>query len=321
MNVFELIPQFPLEIAIPYRFIVNTKQEFINRINMYNGYKRIFYSLYSKQHLIIDKVFLDLDSNKSYDNVIKLHNWCTEKDYKHSVIFSGGGFHFYFYTNKKEYKNPKLMLLQTQHKIAQINNLSIGDPVNSDIDNHIVGDIARVVTLPGSYNIKRRKYAQSLSESELMSGIENIKQNNRQSFTIHTYGSKLLNLEDFAFDVIEENVENYNNIDIKLQENNKDIKDLPKCLHQILLDVNSLDDWRGRWIATCLLQEHGYTNDAIDKLAKKYFSAIKRTDNYRNNYEHWKKVKVLEYSERQICPSCDILIREGRCPKKCRWYK
>ena len=86
------------------RIVVKDEKEYKDFIKMYNGKMNLFTSVYDYKHftsnrgleysIIIDRIFLDFDAHgdeKSmpllYQDVLKMHNWLSEKDYKHNISF------------------------------------------------------------------------------------------------------------------------------------------------------------------------------------------------------------------------------------------
>lgn len=325
----ELFPQYPFETAMPYRITVNNKNKLYSLINNINGIKRLYYSLYNidkeyRKNPNIDKIFFDLDSNNSVENIKKMHKWAKKYDYKHLIIFSGGGFHFYIFTKNGDFlRDSKSALTQAHHDIAKEIGLTIGEPKFADIDNHIIGDIQRIATIPNTYNVKRKKFAIPV-EIEMLENIEDLKTRaTKQKFNYTIYGTQLFDMKKYQ-EIDSRNVssefKDFKKIDLHIDD--QDIENLPPCVQQILLNLNDKGNWKGRYYTTCILLDMGYELNYIDNLAKKYFSKVKRSDNLKDNYHHYCKVKVLELATRRgdMSPSCIKLNNEGYCPGKCKWY-
>jgi hypothetical protein len=328
-NVTTLFPKGVFEIGIPFRKVVHSKCEALNIVNEYNGMKRIFFSLYEmdnnpvRESPILSHIWFDFDSNKSQENTIKLHEWCKEKDIEHLCVFSGGGFHFYIFTDKQKINNSKNALMKIHHDIMNELKFTYGDNHECDVDGHIIGDIARIVTIPGTYNVKRKKYAISLKEEELYKSLEEIKKlADKQRCEIFIYGKNKFSLDKYR-DI--ENNYNYKSLQIcetAIDFNcDEDINKFPPCIKRILINEDESGNWKGRWYATLFMQEYGLNDEQIDMIAKKYFGAIKRTDNLLTNYHHWKKLKICNTSKDKVFPKCDLLYQQGFCKGKCKWYK
>lgn len=328
MNCLSLLPPEPFEL-FSYRTKIYNVNEGIKLINQYNGVKRVFYSLYSldenfsHKNPVIDKIFFDFDSDKGHENVIKLHDWCNSKNLKHTCIFSGGGFHFYIFTNKLRLQHSKEALLQIHKDIMKELNFTYGESKTCDVDSHIVGDVARIATLPGTFNVKRGRYAIGLTEDEIYLSTDEIRQLAlSQRSHISIIGKELFDLTPFIDVKQQQNdiemMDCSNNITFNTEE---DIKKFPPCVQKILLNIDESGDWKARWIATAFMHEYGLNDEQIEEMAKKYFGAAKRTDKYKNNYNHWKAVKVLHYAKTNIFPKCENMHAEGRCTGKCKWYR
>ena len=324
MSLKNIFPSFPFEIAFPARVKVYDWQDVAYYVNKWNGIKRLYYSLYSvSEDAVLDKVWFDFDSHKAYDIVLKFHDWLKSKNVKHSVVFSGGGFHLYIFI--KPVKLDRNTLYQAHwHFINALGLKVISDPHESDVDSHILGDVRRVATIPGTFNIRRKRFAIALTEDELMSGLDKIQDlaKHTQRFEVPVIGNELYVLENVSNSAVKTaNIElPAVNIDLPATD---ELKMFPPCVQAILLNVNELGDWRGRWYATTFMVEMGLTDDQIDALAKKYFGKVKRSDRLGTNYDHWKRVKVLEYVKRNgnVSMSCNQMMMEGRCPGKCKWYR
>jgi hypothetical protein len=224
--------------------------------------------------------------------------------------------------NGDKLKNPKYALKNAQEFIAKENALSIGkDPKVDDIDFHIIGDIARVSRCPGTLDINRNIYCQSITKESLNYSLETLKTlAKKQSNIIYWYGENLLDIS--KFDTISDKIV----LDIPTADyeykNFDGILDLPPCIQDILDNKNEKGNWRGRWLVTLYLKELGFPRNFVDNLAKKHFGRVKRTDILCTNYAHYNMVKCLNlvYSDGNlIFPSCEKMFSEGFCDGKCKF--
>ena len=99
--------EFPREMGFPHRNgIVYNVSQFIDKVNRYNGRTTVFTSLYPFDYINsngkpdydsarIQHIYFDLDNTKSLEITRKMHEYLLEKDLRHSIFFSGGGFHVY----------------------------------------------------------------------------------------------------------------------------------------------------------------------------------------------------------------------------------
>lgn len=201
--MLELFDEFPREVASPTRFFVKSKKEFLEFINKNNGKKRLFTSLYKydpiNAKVNITSIWFDLDSDKSFENIKKIHEWAKQHNYKHIMFFSGGGFHFYILaSNGDKLKDPKQALYNCHKHIAEEVGLTIGESETFDIDWHIIGDVRRVVTIPGTYNTRRKKYCICITEEDLEKGLEYIKEKaSKPSLHFRYYGKKFFDVSEF----------------------------------------------------------------------------------------------------------------------------
>jgi len=328
----ELIPTFPRQVAIPHRILCYEKDDFYSYINRVNGViKKIYFSILScsKDNSFtdtkIDKIFFDLDSPTSLINARKLSEYCNKNNYRHTVIFSTGGFWVYIRTkNYENLINPKHALKQSQLAVANELNMTVGNEKECDIDHHIIGDICRVGRMPGTYDINRKLYCISLSKEEIQLTKEEIKKLAiKQRNKIFWYGQDALDISihDSKFtpdEYIEMPEYEYN------YQNSDNLSNFfPPCIIDILNDVESKGNWRGRWLVTLFMKEKGFPYKLTKDIARKYFSKRPRTDSLGNNYNHWLKVKCLDlvYNNPElIFPSCETLFTEGFCKGKCKFY-
>jgi hypothetical protein len=334
MHILKLLfPTPPFEIALPYRIYCKNYKEAFKIINQNNGHKRVFYSLYEfdtahhRHNPQLTKIFFDFDSQNCFDNIVKFAKWCNKNNYRHLIVFSGGGFHAYLFTkNFDKITDAKTALYAIQHDVCKELGFSIGESKLADVDDKIIGDISRIATIPGSFNTKRKKFAIPVNSRDLINDkltYESI----RELAKVQTIGCSITETDcyDIAkYEHVKQTVK-YGFKEFKDKQNvevtDKDLQDFPPCIQNILLDKNKKGDWKGRWICVTWLINANYSAKCIDALAKKYFGAVNRTDNFKNNYNHFKKVKTLELAIKRedIFPSCHKLNELGYCPHLCKW--
>lgn len=322
-----LYSQFPRQIAYPYRRIVN-KKEFYSIINNLNGKVRVFSSVYNyvgdrtvdRINLDLDKIFFDFDGDNALENARVLGSWLIMHNYKFILLYSGGGFHVYLFTeNYKVIENKKSCLLNI-HKWF-IRNLGL------QIDRTIVGDIARVATIPNTWNTKRKRFCIPVTLDDIDKGIEYInKLAENQRFDYESYGSKL-------FDVTP-HISNDMSIDCEIEVNESMIKDinndellkeLPLCISSLLYKgISTRVGWRGRYLIYCYFRDSGIPYGNACNIINKYLVTTKngKTESYHSLIEENQGKKIYERDE-SMFPSCESLKREGYCPingfcNKCR---
>ena len=325
----DLLTNFPMQVAFPERITVFSMSEFFEIVNKYNGIKsKMYFSLYNCTddgrfiNPIIDKIAFDLDYKGALESARKLSKYCMDNNLKHTVIFSTGGFWVYIKSKEVRLDYPKDALKNIQHDIAKRVGLSIGEPKDSDIDHHIIGDIARVSRMPGTLDVHRQLYAQSITQEMLQLTLEEIKILAKiQNTNMYWYGEKLLDLKPYDDTPIKIKTE-IPELDIIMNTDDEFLNKLPPCIIKIL-SQKEFGTWKGRWLAVLYLKERGFPINIVEKICEKYFGKMPRDDNLRNNWEHMKKVRTVDLVFRrndQVMPDCETLYRENWCPGKCKYH-
>jgi len=308
-----LYNKFPREFARPYRIKVNNMNELSDLINKTNGTTRCFATVYDyhdkNRTPSITSVFIDLDDGIS--NARKIHKWLIERNIKHVVIFSGKGFHIYVFT---EETTDKTELRGFQFYLEK--------ELDVTVDHQVVGDLARIATIPFTLNTKRMRYAIPLSGDELLSlseeQISEIAKQQRKSYKIE--GEKLLKLEGYS-KFFTNNLQNAQvNEDVIAEvKDDKFLSSLPKCVAYHLKKGNP--NHRERGVIITYLMETGYTLKMIDSVLKKYLISEKYyhcVGKIHERYNGKKCENQLEYVYRKkgddwFFPSHQTLVQNGFC--------
>lgn len=328
-----LIKNFPAQIAAPYRVTCRTESQFYKTFNALNGIKpKIFFSLYNCNNAgkfinpNIDKIAFDIDCENSLKIVRKIDKYCDALNLKRTFIFSTGGFWAYIFTsNGTDLEYPKNALKNSQIKIIEDigltykerNKRNLIDPHMNDIDFHILGDIARVARMPGSFDKNRKRFCISVSKTDLSKGMEHIiEKSKRQSFDLYVYGENLLDLKKY-----DEQPSIIESTDIPDFDYSYKRTGIPPCVWS-WITVREKAVYRARYFATVWLKEYGWTKTMIRKLLKENYENFPRTDGLNNNWEHYKKVKVLDlvFEKDLTFPTCQHLYVEGLCDGKCKYF-
>jgi len=316
---------FPRQIGVPYRINAMSKKDFYENVNKHNGKRRVFATIFNyvnssqQQPLLIDKVWFDMDSENGFENLKKLHAWAKENSYKHLLVFSGGGFHFYLLTkNFDDLQNPKFALREVQEFIANTNKLTIGRPDIADIDEHIRGNVAQIATVPNTFNTRRRRYCIPLTEEDLEKGKEHIRQKAKsQAFDFVWYGTELFDISTYdghpSIGKIEE-------LGIELQDrigNDVELSRLPPCISaKFLCEYVS---FRDRYHMYTWLRDLGYTIKQIETLIVKYWSDIDGGPTAKSLAEYiLKRRQINKVFDREdvLAANCETLRMENFCVKK-----
>lgn len=326
----ELIPTFPRQVAFPDRRTCKTKREFYKLLNKVNGIKRkIYFSLYSCntngefENPIIDKLGFDIDGEikNVINTTLTIHNYCRKNNYRHCILFSTGGCWIFMKTkNYEKIKYPKDALRQAQEYICNHNKLSFGINKTDNLDSHIFGDIKRVGRMPGTYDTQRKKYCVSITPDDLHNNLRGV--GLEQSNKIIWYGEKGFDISQFDRPITTEFPEIPEGEEREIDD--EFLSKFPPCIIDILQDNQSRGNYRGRWIFTIFAKEACcFSKSFTDKIANKYFGAVQRTDAIRNNYIHYKMVKVLDLvynNDNYFFPTCEKLYMDGFCDGKCKKY-
>ena len=201
---------FPREMGFPARNgIVYNIQEFLDKINKFNGKSTVFTSLYafsliSENHINyesakVKQLFFDFDNEGCLNCVRKFHNYLIEKDLMHCIFFSGGGFHVYVAVEYPNFlKNKKISVTNAQINLTDILGFKIGINEDSDVDAHIIGNVAQLVRVPNTFNLKRRVFCIPISSEDLKLSFEEIKEKAKtQNPKIYIYGKKFFDISPF----------------------------------------------------------------------------------------------------------------------------
>jgi hypothetical protein len=312
-----LYNRFPRQVSLPKRATVN-KYDFYRIINQYNGKVRIFSSVYNytgeSSNIALDKIFFDFDGDSAIDNLKAMVDYLVEKDIKFLPLFSGGGFHVYVFTKNYEYvTNKKTCLLNAHHHIkhqAQI-----------QFDTAIIGDLARVATVPNTWNNKRERFCIPVSLDDISKGYDYISERAKiQQFSYCLYGTKLFDIEPF------DTFENQYNIqlveideDVRgLIDSDKILKELPPCISGMLANGNTKRvGYRGRYLIITYLRDKGVVPNDTKDILEKYLTTVKKgKTEAKHCIEDERQVNYLYFQNTDTFPFCETLKREGYCPDK-----
>lgn len=331
MSEMDFAERFPREVGMPQRVgIINNIDEYVTWINLYNTKANLYTSIFSFKEIngnkpiyssaVVDKLFFDVDSKDfqdketgAYNEMLKLHKYCTNKQLMHSVLFSGRGFHIYIYTKVNSLKSPKWALFNAQDAIQK--------ELNLQFDTQVKGDLARIARIPGTLNLRSMRYCIPLTDQYLQ-GSENIKEifelSQRQFFhpdVVH--GKHRVDLNKFDTEPKMEFNIKLSEIDVKIGDDdmNKMIEYMPDCIKMLLLNKDC--NYKQRFEIILFLKEGlGFSyNETVDILRKTLSE---------------RKFKHMLYAEKQVdyvykrndlfFPNCETLAAEGFCPHRCSKY-
>lgn len=326
-----LIKDFPRQIAIPYRLLMKDYASFNAFINQNNGLKTLYSSVYncnndnSFGNAKLSKIFFDFDDGTdSIADVLRLSDFCIKNNWKHTIMFSGRkGFHVYVFT--KDYdglKYPKDALTNSHDFFIKECNLNM--------DMHIRGNISQTARIPNTWHLSGRRFCIPVAREDLKVGFEYIKEKAKQQTGDFFYYC------DGFFDIKEHDKQIFfrSSVDVpecsyELNTEDSVISRFLPCVQFWLLDkehpetMDNMGDWRARFAFAVYCNAICLPKSMCNSLAKKYFGAVKRKDRLKNNYSHFRMVKVLDYAyERDnTLQNCETLWTQGLCPGKCNKYK
>jgi hypothetical protein len=338
--------KFPRKIAHPNKVVCLNKQEFINRYNMLNGIvDKLYVGLYScledgsTTEVELDVIAFDIDDidkPEQFNNLMILHNKLLDLDWKHTVMYSTKGAWIFVDCIPRKYtKNlAKGKLAAMQEKIIEGTSLYFGEAHSSPLDKAIRGDIERVVRMPTSYDLSRKKNAIFLTEEDLLKGHEHI-----SKLSENVTKERLYMVPKFGFK-IEIDPDNISAVRVNLSniiempeyeykyELPKDINEfqeiflnnLPECIREWITNKD-VATWQARAYTTLYLREKGFTINQVKSILKPFYEKMPRTDNLKNNWEHYEKVMCAEliFNRRDLkYPNCKNLWENGLCKGKCK---
>jgi len=305
-----LIGNFPREVGFPERQMCPDKKTFYHLINKYNKKKNLYWAVYQcdkdrkYDRSSINIIFFDFDSSKAFVDICKLHNYCSEQDIKHMMVFSGGGYHFYIFARTGErLQCNKTALLNAHNFFCNMLSLSI--------DPHVKGDVARISRVPNTWNRKRQKYCIPLALKDLKKGDEFIRDKAKeQNFSYKYYGKKLLNMKQFDNGKSGDNVINKLDADI-LKEIKEDdlLKELPLCIASML--KKGSPGWRERFFIILWFMNKGYLKNETIEILKVFLTPEK----FRHCVIEEKQVDYLYSKYELLFPRCESIRAEGYCVK------
>lgn len=275
-----LFNRFPREFGVKRTF-VKDNETFVTLINKFNGIKDCYSSIYpiiarGKRNITsVDKIFFDLDKHSScWGSTYKLHNWLIAHNYKHIILLSGGGFHVYVFTVENTLKHPKQAIYNAQHHITKQAGITIGKPNKADVDEHVIGDVARIARIPNTWNLKRKRFCIYITPEDLNKSFEDIKQIAKtQRFETYTFGNELFDLTPFDTEpaitqdiIVLDTPDALNNVE-------NCMKLLPPLIRRLLLSGSC--GWNDRYIQVLAMRESGLPYKTAVELCRKHWSPQK----------------------------------------------
>ena len=176
---------FPRSMGIPRQFPIGSWSEFLHFMNMYNGKTRVFCSLYnSGDRQYIPFLWFDFDGYSHLENIRYYHQQFIKHNIIHSVIMSGGGFHLYVWN--------KPFLTDSSECFSSAKKNCIDEFLLEGYDETSIGDLKRIVGVPGTLNTKRGYFVTSLTSEQLELPLDLLLECcKKPNVNMYVYGSKL----------------------------------------------------------------------------------------------------------------------------------
>lgn len=309
---------FPRQIGFKgNRIIVQNKQQFIDIVNNYNGKVRIFGSVYNytpeEEHkVIVDKVFIDLDSDDALGDIRRLGEYLSNNSIAHSIFFSGKGFHCYVYIDMS------VRIINRRDCIANIQK-HFEKECNITINPYIIGDIARIATVPGTYNIKRQRFCIPLTLRDIAMSYDEIREKAKtQIVGVIVNGNKRFNPEPFdkPSEYQYSEYEKLYELDTdRLEDHSIHGLSFHPCINAILSNGNTCHfGYRGRYHLITYLRDTGITIGMALNLIK---SNLINVHDGKPEWQHCfrkRQVEKIYANDEYPFVRCETLKTEGLCP-------
>lgn len=334
-TIFELLySSFPRQVAIPYRITVKNPDEFYTIINKNKEKKRVFASIYNftgaheydKAFLNVDKIFFDFDGESAYKDMRRFVRHLLVARLRFLVLYSGGGFHVYVFTdNGSSLKDIKGTITSVQRYFKKKLDLR-------SLDEKVIGDYARVATIPLTWNHRRHRYCIPLTLNDLIRGEKYIhekarKQTNPLDYKV--YGCRNINLADF--DVNGRHHSHYTSVcgckfcdifeyskDIKLEiDHDKILHQFPPCVSALLINGRKVRvGWSARYLIIVYMRDSGIPLEDANEIIARYLINVKRgkTEAYHCIVEEKQTEKIYKLNSTATFPCCERVKDNGYCP-------
>ena len=311
---------FPREYGCPFRVgILKSPSELISKLNIHNCRTTFFTSLYSFSELNpagnrgnygsanLNKIYLESDKG-SVEPIKLLHNYCRQRKLLHCFFFSGRGFHFYIGTSG-DVKNKKGTVTNSQLSICNDLGLKPGVDSESDIDSHVIGNLAQMVRVPNSFNLKRKCYCIPLRVSDLSKTVEEIKLKAKKPCPgIPIYGKDFFDLTPFDSEPITKDYDIKVDIpDGSVNVDSINVDKFPNCI-KFLLNQHDIKH-KERFILISYLRDSGLPLSVTVELLRKYMPY----KIFRHCVLEEKQVYFIYKRTDLKFPCCKSLMKEGLC--------
>lgn len=308
--------QFPRLMGFPEKRLVSSFEEMLEQINRNNGKKNCYIGVYpckekegkwDYSEVQIDRVFFDFDGAMAYENVCKLHKALLWAKTKHTVFFSGNGFHCYVFTQIIPLKNRRKAIEKYQRAVAKALQFSIGDPSFSDIDIHQVGRLTASGRVPYTRNLSSKLFCIPLPQNFHELGFSEVRRRAiiGEREPNYIYGEHLVNLTSYDSEESEEVSES--SLIIEVESAEKVVENFPFCIKGLLSNPDL--GFRGRYLVIVYLRDMAYTEGETVKILEKYLSSRK----FRHCVYEETQVRDLFRKRNEFFVTVDEMKGQGAC--------
>jgi len=247
---------------------INSFEEFLECFRNNVSTSRCSSSIYNfgkdDTQVVLDRIAFDLDNERSHSEAIALHNYFLDQDIKHYLVFSGKNFHIY----AKVVGTPifKKDCLKNMH-------MDIETKLGIENDISIRGNIRHNLSIPYSYNFKRKRYVRFINETELNMEPESLSElAKRQGGQLVFYGTEGIDCSPFDRE-IKIQMEEIEEIDNSEFVSDKLMNALPDSVKKALQNPNL--EHPDRLLLITRLFEFGLSKTKIIKILRDHLTEKK----------------------------------------------
>lgn len=306
----KLYPEYPRQAGKPTRFDIFSFEELKKFIEKYNGKTPVFTSIYNyhsknRKKVNVNVMVFDFDPSdcNPFEEMTKLSDYCIVNSYKFTTIMSGGGLHFYIFTKEFEkLDNPNMALKNACNAIVKDTGIKT-DKTSFGID--------RLIRIPGTFNITRKKWCCFLNRKDIEKGWEYIKEfakNNRFGH-FEIIGNEFFNIKNFDKQPMDFKAVEIDDNEKIIIEQSKVLSSVDPCIAHLLLELKNLKhSYRERFIVATNLKDQGLSISEVRNILQDFLPVEK--------FEHCiRKERQLQhiFEKNTLSLGCKALKEKGFC--------
>lgn len=324
--------KFPREAGNPKRKTCVNREQFMDFINFNIDASNLYTNVYNfsefrppwmlpnYESAIIDRIYFDIDQKvkengewvtvPAYENMLKIHEWCIEKDIIHFPRHTGSAYDIIIATDPNVFiQNKKECIANAQQWLCK----ELGnDNIPIKMDPQVIGDIARIHRIDNTFNHKptARRFCIPLDPEIIYTGEKNIFEiAKKQRFTNNWYGSKYWNISEH--DTPEMKYRDILPIEMPIIDESQFAElgeNIPDCVKGLLSRVDL--NWKERRNVILALRDNCYLLDETIAILRKHLSPKKFGHCIRDE----KQPYYLYRNEKYMFPHQEDLLDLGVCP-------